>query len=72
VSKRRKMMLLSVGVIALLSILLICVVISGVDSLLLMTVITILLHIAACGSILYFCFYKPAPDKRDINCSKKE
>lgn len=71
-SKRQKKLLLSVGVIVLLSIILIYIVISGVQSLLLMTITTVLLHIATCGSILYFCFYKPAPDKSDIDCNKKE
>lgn len=71
-SKRRKMILLSAGVNLILSILLICLVVTGVRSLLLVSVVTAALHITACGSMLYFCFYKPAPDKSDAECNKKE
>ncbi len=53
--RRRKQLLLFVGIILLLSVILIYALICGVQSPLLLTVITVLLHISVCGSLLYFC-----------------
>ncbi len=47
----------------LLSIALVYTLISGVQSLLLLTILTVLLYITVCGTLLYFCRYKPAPEQ---------
>lgn len=71
-SRRRKQLLISVGIILLLSIILIYALTADVQSLLLLTIVTALLHIAVCGSVLYFCYYNPAENRSKIDGNKKE
>lgn len=70
-TRRRKQQLLSLLVILLLVVLLAWALVAKAESLLLLMVLTILLHIAVCGALLYFLYFRPASGASQATGKKK-